>query len=314
MLLGGGHMALEKTYSALRSKYYMNRMFQKTKDFVRHCPDCQLAKHSTNNKQAPLHPLPIEPLFRRWHIDYLGPFPKSQEGFEYILLAVESYSKFPEIHALRTLQAFEIAECLYKEIFTRYGAPGSLVSDRAQCNMSEIIKSLCSMFKVKKYFTSSFHPQSNSSCERQNQQIEAALRTMVNEDQNDWPKHLPAVAMALRKHNNATGHSPFYLLHGQNMDLPVDAALRTDEMAPPVKTFINRLQKHQAVVHDMTNKIKEDAQKDMIAQRAKTASEPDLQVGDKVKIKNHNIPKGKSRKLSNKWLGPYIITEAKPNF
>ena len=311
-LYGGGHLGLDKTYSALRSKYYFPQMYQKCKDFIKWCPKCQLAKPATHKKPAPLHPLPIEPLFRRWHVDCIGPLPKTPEGYEHILLAVESYSKAPEIHPLRTTQAAEIADVLYSQVFTRYGAPGSLVSDRHQSFLSEIIKCLCALFKVKKHFTSSFHPESNSTCEVMNKTIENNLRTMVNEQQNDWHKHLPGIAMAIRKHINASGYSPFYLLHGQEMDLMVDAALKTDDMTPPVQTFIKRLQKHQSFVHDMATTVKADAQKDMVAQRAKKACEPDLQVGDKVKMKTHDF-RGKSKKLTNRWLGPYIITEAKPN-
>ncbi len=312
-LLGGGHLGVDKTYSAIRARYHFKQLYQKVKDHVTQCPDCQLAKHSNHNPPAPLHPLPIQPLFKRWHVDCIGPLTESEDGFNHILIAVESYSKFPEIHPLRTTQASEIAQVLYKEVFTRYGAPSSLVSDRHQSFLSDILKHLCEKFKVKKYFTSSFHPESNATTERMNQQVEAALRIMVNKDQKDWPQHLPGIAMALRKNVAATGFSPFHMLHSQEMNLPIDTALETNDMTPPVKTFMERISKHQKLVHDIATTVKQDAQNDMIAQRAKTACEPDLKAGDKVKMKNRNLEKGKSTKLQQKWIAPYVITEAHPN-
>lgn len=41
---------------------------------------------------------------------------------------------------------------------------------------------------------------------------------------------------------------------------------------------------------------------------------PDLQIGDKVLLKIHKVPKGVSRKLYHKSGGPFIISEKGPNY
>ena len=53
---------------------------------------------------------------------------------------------------------------LYSEIFTRYGAPGALVSDRGPQFMSSLVNALCEIFQVKRAVTSPYHPQSNAVC------------------------------------------------------------------------------------------------------------------------------------------------------
>ena len=46
--------------------------------------------------------------------------------------------------------------------------------------------------------TSAYYPQTNGLTERFNQTLQTALMKMVNEEQNDWDKHLPAVLFAYR--------------------------------------------------------------------------------------------------------------------
>ena len=60
----------------------------------------------------------------------LGPLPKTKEGYQYILLVVDAFSKWPETFRLKGSSAIEVADVLYSEIFCRYGATNQLVSDR----------------------------------------------------------------------------------------------------------------------------------------------------------------------------------------
>jgi len=41
----------------------------------------------------------------------------------------------------------------------------------------------------------------------------------------------------------------------------------------------------------------------------KTAGQSKLKVGDKVLLFDETVRRGKSRKLSAQWLGPYTVTE-----
>lgn len=88
----------------------------------------------------------MEEIFSRVHIDILGPLPKTKEGYHYCLVIVDSFSKWCERFALKTQEATEVASVLYNEIFTRYEAPSTIVSDRAKNFMSKLVKALCEMF------------------------------------------------------------------------------------------------------------------------------------------------------------------------
>ena len=75
--------------------------------------------------------------FRRIHIDILGPFPKDSQNYQYVLLVVDSFSRFPEAFSLKTQRAEEVAETLYK-VICLWGAPNSILSDNGRNFVSNL--------------------------------------------------------------------------------------------------------------------------------------------------------------------------------
>ena len=63
-------------------------------------------------------------------MDVLGPLKKAAGGEQYILLLVDSFSRWSETFALHDQKATTVATVLYEQIFTCYGAPHELISDR----------------------------------------------------------------------------------------------------------------------------------------------------------------------------------------
>lgn len=99
---------------------------------------------------------------------------------------------------MRTQEATEVASILYNEIFTCYGAPRMIVSDRARNFMSKLVTALCEMFRVTRHYTSSYHPQTKATVERVNSTLSQTLRAYIDKDQSNRPSLLPSVMMAFR--------------------------------------------------------------------------------------------------------------------
>ncbi|XP_053389855.1 protein NYNRIN-like [Mercenaria mercenaria] len=182
-LAGGMHQGFERTYAALRQKYYWPTMFRG--------------------------------------------LPTTKDKYKYVLLVVDSYSKWCEAFPLRTQEATEVAAILFKEVICRYGAPNVLVSDRGQQFLSQLVKALCELFQITRFYTSSYRPLLNGSVERMNSVILQSLRLYCKGQQDDWPELLPSIMMAYRMTpaTQSTQHSPFFLLFGREMRLPIDTAL-----------------------------------------------------------------------------------------
>lgn len=290
-------------------------MHQQVDDYVRSCDQCQRIKTRNQNHKAPLTPMPIADSFERWHIDILE-LTQTKDGDRYVLLVVDSFTRWCEAFALKTQDANAIAKVLYAEIFCRFGCPKILLSDRGAAFMSKLVSALSEIFHVKRHYTSSYHPQTNSTVERQNSTLAQCLRAYCSKDHNNWPKLLPGIMMAFRMSpaTESTEYSPYYLLFGKEMNLPFDVDVQPkDNMGKEAKEHI------QEVIEKL--KIAKEIATDNVTRRQeknkqhydKKAKEPDFRVGQKVLIRVYKVPPGLSRNLQDKSDGPYLITQLGPN-
>ncbi|GJY99790.1 gag-pol polyprotein [Tanacetum coccineum] len=91
----------------------------------------------------PLSSINVCEIFDIWGIDFMGPFPPSF-GNIYILLAVDYVSKWVEAKATKTDDAKVVADFVKANIFSRFGTPRALISDRGThfCNRSILEKTV----------------------------------------------------------------------------------------------------------------------------------------------------------------------------
>ena len=314
---GGGHFGVKRTFAAIKQKYWWPKMYQQIKDYVSTCDACQRVKVERNRHSVPLNPLPVEDVFSRVHIDILCSLPKTKEGFQYILLVVDSFSKWTEAFPMRTQEAKEVADILYNEIFTRYGAPRTIVSDRGRNFMSKLVNALCEFFEVKRLHTSSYHPETNATVERANGTLAQTLRAYVDNDQMNWPSLLPSIMMAFRSTpcTESSGFSPYQLLFGKEMHLPIDTSLiPKPTLGQNVQQYFENLIEKLKIVKEIAKSNLENAQAKAKHTHDIRAEPPTFQVGDLVMMKLGKVAVGLSSKLESKWVGPFRIMETGPNF
>ena len=233
-----------------------------------------------------------------------------------VLLIVDSFSKWPEAFPLRTQEAKEIARVLYSEIFTRYGAPDAIVSDRGQNFMSKLVTAVCEIFQVTRKFTSSYHPQTNSTCERMNSTIAQCLRAYVDKEQKNWPESLPGIMMALRMSpsTQASNMSPYRLVFGKEMTLPFDTSLIPREnLSSEAKTHVADLMHRLETARELATKNVQKAREHQKEQYDKKSEEPNFRIGDLVLLHSTRVPQGLSPKLHPPWDGPFYIAAIGPN-
>ena len=103
-------------------------MYDDTKEFIWRCIPYQ--KHGNINARdaMPLTTnLQLE-LFDVWGIDYMGPFPKSQQC-EYILVAVDYVSKWVEVVPCRAIDSNNAKRMFSETIFPCFRVPRMVISD-----------------------------------------------------------------------------------------------------------------------------------------------------------------------------------------
>ena len=98
----GGHFGPNKTAAKVwECGYFWPSLNADVNEFVRRCDRCQRMGALTRRHEMPQTPIiEVEP-FDVWGIDFMGPFPPSC-GKEYILVAVDYFTRWVEAEATRT--------------------------------------------------------------------------------------------------------------------------------------------------------------------------------------------------------------------
>lgn len=307
-----GHFGVKKTTALIKSKYCRHRMFKDITEFVKSCDRCQRAKRDTTSTPLPLHPLPVTGVFGRLHMEIIGPVCKSTEGHEYILVVVDSFSRWIEAWPLKTQTAAEIARLLHDEIFCRYGAAIEIISDKGRNFLSKLVNAVCEIYQVTRHSTASYRPQSNGCVERQNASITQTIRMYVDRSQRNWPSFLPVALMALRSTPNleTSGFSPFQMLFGCKMRVPFDTQLiPRDNLGPEAKVHVEQLLNRLKLSHEIAKENSKRAKERDKNRHDLKAKESNFLPGQQVLLKVQKVPNPLSTKLHDKYDGPYYIRE-----
>ncbi|KAJ3505227.1 hypothetical protein NLJ89_g7527 [Agrocybe chaxingu] len=155
--------------------------------------------------------------------------------------------------------------------------------------------------------SSAYHPESDGSTERANKTVNQMLRHCIEPLQKDWAQKLPAIEFAINSaRSESTGFAPFFLNSGR-MPRSFIWDSNEPEKYPGVRVFAQRMKTAVMRAHDsiIAARVKQVRTANRKRQRAPFA------LGDLayVSTKNMAIPAGLARKLSPKFIGPYLITE-----
>ena len=116
---------------------------------------------------------PIECL----NIDFIGPFPN--QG--YILVIVDTFTRWVELYHITDATALSAAECLLKH-FGRFGAPHQLRSDNGPHFIADVIREFLHLIGVSHTLTLAYSKQKNAIVERYNKEINRHLRALTFEN------------------------------------------------------------------------------------------------------------------------------------
>ena len=152
--------------------------------------------------------------------------------------------------------------------------------------------------------------------ERANSVILQAFRLYCKDKQDDWPEILPSIMMAYRMtpSTQSTQVSPFFLLFGREMHVPIDTALLPkDHLAQDHKIHLTNILRQLETTRKIATENIRMAQERYKHQFDKRSQEPKFQPAERVWLYCTKVAPGKAPKLHRKWTGPYYITQLGPN-
>nr|CAN69270.1 hypothetical protein VITISV_025970 [Vitis vinifera] len=105
-------------------------------------------------------------------------------GHEFILVAIDYFTKWVEAASYGRLTSSRVASFIRSHIICRYGVPHELISDRRVHFMIEV-DTLVRQYGIRHHGSSAYKPQKNGAVEAVNKNIKRILRRMIKTSQ-DW--------------------------------------------------------------------------------------------------------------------------------
>ena len=133
--------------------------------------------------------------FERINLDFKGPLPTTNKN-QYFLNVIDEFSRFPWIFPCSDVSTKTVIRCLM-EIFTTFGLPHYVHSDRGSSFMSAELKQFLSSKGIASSRTTSYNPQCNGQVERENGTIWKSI-TLALKSRSHWQEVLPDVLHATR--------------------------------------------------------------------------------------------------------------------
>ena len=117
---------------------------------------------------------------------------------------------------------------MWRAIICRFGIPRALVSDNGKQFDNAKFRDFYAELRIKNYYSSPVHSQSNEQAEVTIRTLKAALTTKLEDLKGKWVEYLPEVLWAYRTtQKSATWETPFALAFGTEAVAPVEVGIKS---------------------------------------------------------------------------------------
>ena len=309
------HLGITKTYQRIINEFFWPGLKKDVVNFVNQCHICQVSgKPNEVIPKAPLIPIvvPHEP-FTKVIIDCVGPLPKTKKGNQYMLTAMCPTTRYPMAVPLRNISAKTVISQLLK-IFTTYGFPREIQSDRGTNFTSNLFSQTLREFNIKHTLASSYHPESQGALERHHQTLKSLLKKFCVETGNCWDEGLDMLLFVLREvPNESLGVSPYEMLFGRKCRGPLqilkEQLVNKEICEVNISQYLGNLKAQLENIHSFAQNNLSVSQEVMKSTFDKGTKVRKFKVGDQVLV---YFPTS-TAPLTHKFSGPYTIMKCMNN-
>lgn len=244
------------------------------------------------------------------HIDLIGPFPRSYDGYVYALTVICSFTKYLITVPLRDKSAFSVARELVKRVYLQYSPSELTVHDGGGEFCNSLMRDIHQLLEVQNCKVSPYRPTGNGQIERPHATINGLMAKMISANQKNWSDCLPYVTYAYNTTvHSSTAFSPFYLMFLReprvSLDFVVEESPVTGSVNP--EEYVGIMKERMRNAYELVFE-----QLRAVFERAKRRYDPRVKfcrfaVGQKVWYYCPRKVKNRSPKWSLQTSGPYEI-------
>jgi hypothetical protein len=183
----------------------------------------------------------------RLNIDTIGPLDISTHGFQYILVVIDTFSRYVTLWPTRSTTAIEAADVIVQHVGL-FGTPKEILTDGGSQFNNDTVKELVALLNAQLLVTIAYSKEENSIVERANKEVMRHLRAFVFDQKilSDWVKYLPLVQRIINnKCHDSTQVTPASIITpGIDLDnslIPEPAnPTETEDLSNYVKTLVDQ--------------------------------------------------------------------------
>ncbi|WCJ21233.1 hypothetical protein M5689_003400 [Euphorbia peplus] len=112
-------------------------------EFVKKCSACQAHAPVLQSPASGLEGIKVAWPFAIWGIDIVGQFPMSTNQRQYVIVAVDHFTKWVEAEAVSSITAQQIVKFFKNSIVYRFGIPNTIITDNGKQFNSALFKHFC---------------------------------------------------------------------------------------------------------------------------------------------------------------------------
>jgi transposase InsO family protein len=210
--LRGDHLGSKKCLQRIKMSFWWPTICEDVRAWCSSCKECQLRKRITRFDRVLISAVVRPETFKVMNCDAIGPFEqKSTRGHGYVLVLVDQCSRWVGAIPLRSLTAKAACDAML-EVFARTGIPKMLISDNKTNFTARLSVEFRERLGCVPRFSTSRHPEGNSSVQRHNASVKPMLHHVIRKDPRNWDRQLPIRLWTIRDiSNEPTGLSPYQI-------------------------------------------------------------------------------------------------------
>ncbi|KJE88908.1 hypothetical protein CAOG_08414 [Capsaspora owczarzaki ATCC 30864] len=310
---GAGHGGKHRTNLRVKQTHVWHNMMEYIEKYVAGCTLCQQNKPS-HLKQAGLN-ASIEVPAGVWQdvaIDLVTDLVPSKDyrGHKHDAVLTAQCLLSKQVHLIpfsKDSSSAMVTRALMDRVFAYHGLPNTLLHDRDSRFLAEHMTSICKGLGIRQRASTSFHPNTNGSLERQHAVMAQVLRNYVNHSHDDWVELLPWAEIAMNSSVNAsTKVTPFMASQGFEARTswkitPPERESDVDEHIALIRTIVEDTRKELARANELSS-AKVDKHR---------TPAPGYQVGDSVWLDTRQLRlETVATKFNPTYIGPFEVLEA----